>query len=232
MPFEASFFSFWSIGPSFPFILVFWVFILSSLPFLGTPFGPAYGKFWNRNAKFKGKLLFWARSWLDAFGPSFLSFWPFGASFSVNLFLGLHFFHVGFLGFILSMWLFRLLFSPFAPFVHASHWQIRMSTPLLLLDGSPDLWTWQRLRRHIRDGQPRPNMLNDAAGVSHAPAPVLHREGFLAGPLPTDDVVQASTWQTNTSHCWDIVRLYKVGMFFTAHAFEQLIHRHTYGLVP
>ena len=33
-------------------------------------------------------------------------------------------------------------------------------------------------------------MLNDAARVSQALAPVLHREGLLVGPLPTDHVLQ------------------------------------------
>lgn len=32
-------------------------------------------------------------------------------------------------------------------------------------------------------------MLNDAARVSQALAPVLHREGLLVGPLPTDEVL-------------------------------------------
>ena len=73
---------------------------------------------------------------------------------------------------------------------------------LKVFDGSPDLWTWQRLWRHTSGTvSPVQPMLNDAAGVSHAPAPVLHREGFLAGPLPTDDVVQASTWQPRSFRC-------------------------------
>ncbi len=51
-------------------------------------------------------------------------------------------------------------------------------------DGSPDLWTF------CTSGtvSPFPWPWEDAAGVSQAPAPVLHREGFLVGPLPTDAV--------------------------------------------
>ena len=33
-----------------------------------------------------------------------------------------------------------------------------------------------------------PKKGGDAAGVSHAPAPVLHREGLFVGPLPTEEV--------------------------------------------
>ena len=48
-----------------------------------------------------------------------------------------------------------------------------------LCDGSPDLW----------DGQPLPpETVGDAAGVSHAPAPVLHRGGLSVGPPPTEHV--------------------------------------------
>ena len=62
---------------------------------------------------------------------------------------------------------------------------------LPLCDGSPDLW----------DGQPLPpETVRDAAGVSHAPAPVLHREGLsLSGPhrpstSTTSDLAKTEWW--------------------------------------
>lgn len=41
-----------------------------------------------------------------------------------------------------------------------------------------------------RDGQPLP-LWGDAAAVSQAAAPVLHRERLSVGPLPTDEVLLA-----------------------------------------
>ena len=61
---------------------------------------------------------------------------------------------------------------------------------LPLCDGSPDLW----------DGQPLPpETVGDAAGVSHAPAPVLHSEGSsVSGPHDRARRPR-STWQRHTT---------------------------------
>ena len=73
-------------GPSFPFILAFWAFILS---------------FWPFGASFPFILAFWAFISLDFgfLGVHFLSFWPFGLSFPFILafwaFISFHFLLAG-----------------------------------------------------------------------------------------------------------------------------------------
>ena len=99
------FLSFWSFGPSFPFILAFWAFISFHFGLLGLhfllfwPFGAfILAAFWPFGLSFPFILAFWVH---------FLSFWPFGLSFPFILaFLGLHF---------LLFWPFGLSF----PFISA-----------------------------------------------------------------------------------------------------------------
>ena len=77
--FGLHFLSFWPFGPSFPFILVFWVFISFHFGLLGFYFL----SFWPFGLSFRFILAFWAfiSFHFGLLGIHFLSFWLFGPSF-------------------------------------------------------------------------------------------------------------------------------------------------------
>ena len=110
-PKPALFCNSWPFGPSFPFILAFWAFILFHFGLLGLHFL----SFWPFGPSFPFILAFWAfmSFHFGLLGLHFLSFWPFGPSFPFILaFWAFMSFHFGLLGLhVLSFWPFGPSFS-------------------------------------------------------------------------------------------------------------------------
>ena len=182
------FLSFWPFGPSF---LSFG--LLGLHPFHFGLLGFHFLSFWPFRPSFPFVILaFWAfiSFHFGLLGLPFLSFWPFGPSFPFILvfwaflsfilaFWAFLSFHFGLLGFHFLSLCFQKGPGPDLPPVLKLAFLGPWLPFLSLCDGSPDL----------RDGQPLPpETVGDAAGVSHAPAPVLHRGGWLGRPPPTDVV--------------------------------------------
>ena len=118
----------------------------------------------------------------------FLSFWPFGLWF----FLAFISFHFGLFGLhFVSFWAFRgaiSFHSVFFSCVFLSFgffWFLLSLQFGLFFDGSPDLWTWQRFWRHVRDGQPRPTRVERCCRGVPRPGPRLTQGGVVCRP-PTD----------------------------------------------
>ena len=135
----------------------------------------------------------------------FLSFWPFGLWF----FLAFISFHFGLFGLhFVSFWAFRGASSFHSVFFAVFSFHLGFfgfCFPCSLAFSSTALPTFGRGNvSGATSGTVSPVqlVLNDAAGVSHAPAPVLHREGLSVGPVPTEEDLLAATWQTTkVSQC-------------------------------
>ena len=158
-----TFLSFWSCRPSFPFILAFWAFISFHFSFVGL-LGPLFSFI----------LAFWAFISLHfgVLGLHFLSFSPFPFGF-----LGL-----GFLSFSCQ--------GRGFPYLLVFWWRSLQLCLLTLvstgLTALPAMDAQAHACKTSGTASPSPpQWWEDAAGVSHAPAPVLHREG-LFGRTPTD----------------------------------------------
>ena len=226
---DLHFLAFWPCGPSFPCILALWAFISLHFGLFGVSFrGPPHKL--PKMARLPNVLTmvpflaFWAviSFHFGLRGFHFLSFWPFGLSFPFILafwaFISFHFAlglargvpppqvatapfilcYFGLLGcHFLSFCPFWLCFPFICFFWFCFPCSLAFSSTALPTFGRGDV-------SGATSGTVRPvqHMLNDAAGVSHAPAPVLHREGLSVGPLPTEEDLLAATWQaTKVSQC-------------------------------
>ena len=159
------FLSFWHFGPSFPFILAFWAFILhfglavaslwppppqvaknavfpmSHIKNLAAPGPASFSTFWPFGPSFPFILAFWAfiSFQFGLLGLHFLSFWHFGPGFIFHFlaFWAFISFHFGLLGLhFLSIW----PFGPSFPFILA-FWA-RLHFPIFGLLGLRFLSFW------------------------------------------------------------------------------------------
>ena len=169
------FLSFWLFGLSFPFLLAFWAFISFYIGILGLHFL----SFWPFGPLFPFILAF--------LGLYFLSFWLFGPLFPCIL---------AFWGFIsFHFRRFPLVFSFSCqgrgfPYLLVFWWRSLQLCLLTLVSTGLTALPAMDAQAHACEtsgtaSPSPPQWWEDAAGVSHAPAPVLHREG-LFGRTPTD----------------------------------------------